>query len=69
MITTVSFEEGQLKLLIVQTNVLEPTLKFVVPDVGSLGVVTLPDPVSTVHAPAPTVGVLPANVVVVEHTV
>ena len=69
VITTVSFEEGQLKLLIVQTNELAPTLRLVTPEVGSPGVVTIPDPARTVQAPVPTVAVLAANVVVVEHTV
>ena len=69
VITTVSLEGGQVALLIVQTNVLAPTLRFVTPDVGSPGVVTLPDPASTVHAPVPMDGVLPANVAVAEQTV
>ncbi|HEY6190913.1 MAG TPA: hypothetical protein VI215_01155 [Bacteroidota bacterium] len=69
MITTVSLDEGQLALLIVQTNALAPTLRFVTPEAGSPGVVTLPDPASTVQAPAPTVGALAANVVAVEQTV
>jgi hypothetical protein len=67
--TTVSLDGGQLALLIVQTNVLAPTLRFVTPEPGSVTVVTLPVPVSTVHAPVPTVAVLPANVAVVEQTV
>src|SRR5258708_14141910 len=69
VITTVSFEGGQLKLLIVQTNMLAPTERPVTPDVGFPGVVTLPDPPSTVHAPVPTFGVLPARVAVVAQTV
>src|SRR5258706_3257352 len=67
--TTVSLDGGQLALLIVQTNVLAPTLRFVTPEAGSAGVVKIPDPARTVHAPAPTVGVFAAKVVVVEHTV
>src|SRR5258707_768712 len=50
VITTVSRDEGQLALVIVQKKVLTPTIKFVASDVGSPGCVTLPDPVSAVHA-------------------
>jgi hypothetical protein len=67
--TTVSFDDGQLRLLIVQTNVFAPTERAVTPEVGSPGVVTLALPVSTVHAPDPTVAVLPAKVAVVAQTV
>ena len=56
-------------MVIVQRNVLAPTDKPVTPDVGELGVVTEPDPAMTVHAPVPTVGVLPAKVAVVAQTV
>src|SRR5436309_1238547 len=69
VITTVSLDEGQLALLTVQTNVLAPTLRFVTPEVGSAGVVTLPVPVSTVHAPVPTDGAFAANVAVAAQTV
>ena len=69
VITTVSVDAGQLAFVIVQTNVLAPTLRLVTPDVGLPGVVTLPDPASTVHAPVPMEGVLPAKVPVVEQTV
>ena len=56
-------------MLIVQTNVFAPTLRFETPEVGSPGVVTLALPVSTVHTPDPTVAVLPANVAEVAQTV
>jgi hypothetical protein len=69
MTTTVSLEGGQLRLLIVQTNVFAPTLRFETPEAGSPGVVTIALPVRTVHVPVPTVAVLPASVAVVEQTV
>jgi len=56
-------------LLIVHTNEFVPTVNPVTPDVGSPGVVTVELPAMTVHVPVPTVGVLPANVAVVEQTV
>lgn len=68
MIVTVSFDGGQEALLIVQINVLMPTLSPVTPDAGSAGVVTDALPAITVHAPDPTAGVLPASVVLVEQT-
>jgi archaellin len=69
VITTVSLDEGQLALVIVQTNALAPTESPVTPEVGSPGVVTLALPVITVHTPVPTDAVLPARAVVVEQTV
>ena len=60
---------GQVPLLIVHTNVLTPAVKPVTPDVGDVGVVTIPDPAVTVHIPVPTVGVLAASVVVAEQMV
>lgn len=64
-----SVEGEQTPLLMVQRNVLMPTLKPVTPDVGDVGVVTTPVPAKTVHIPVPTTGVFPASVAVVEHTV
>src|SRR5205823_329104 len=69
IIVTVSLDGGQEALEIVQTNVFAPTVKPVTPDVGSLAVVTVALPAITVHAPVPTVGVLPASVAVVAQTV
>ena len=66
---TVSFDAGQDKLAIVHTKLFAPTLRFVTPEVGSPGVVTVALPAITVHAPVPTVEVLPAKVAVVEQTV
>ena len=66
---TVSFDDGHAPLLIVQTNVFAPTDNPVTPEVGFPGAVTDPLPAITVHAPVPTVGVLPASVAVAEQTV
>ena len=65
----VSLDGGQDALEIVQTKVFAPADNPVTPDVGLLGVVTVALPAITVHAPDPTVGVLPASVAVVAHTV
>jgi hypothetical protein len=49
----------------VQRRVATPgTTKPVTPEVGELGVVMVAVPETTVHAPVPTVGVLPAKVAV-----
>ena len=69
MIVTVSENVPQLRVEIVQTNVFAPTLNPVTPEVGLPGVVTVAEPAITVHVPVPTVGVFPARVAVVEHTV
>ena len=69
MTATVSLDAGHEALLIVQTNVFAPTESPVTPDVGSPGVVTVPLPAITVHAPVPTAGALPAKVAIVEQTV
>ena len=50
----------------VHRNVAVPdTAKSVTPEVGEDGVVMVAVPETTDHAPVPTAGVLPANVVVV----
>src|SRR5260221_12092967 len=69
VIVTLSFDGGHDPLVTVQTKVFAPTERPVTPEVGSAGVATLPVPARTVHAPTPTVGVLPARVAVVEQTV
>lgn len=68
MIVIVSLEEPHPDAVIVQTNVLAPTLRPVTPDVGLPGVVTDALPAMTVQAPVPTVGVFPARVAVVAQT-
>lgn len=51
----------------VQRKVAVPgTANPVTPEVGEAGVVMVAVPETTVHKPVPTVGVLPANVVMVE---
>jgi hypothetical protein len=62
---TVSLEGVHDPLLIVQTKLFAPTLSPVTPDEGDDGVVTVPPPERTLQAPVPTVGVLPANVLLV----
>jgi hypothetical protein len=68
-IVMASVVAGQGALVMVHTNVLVPTLRFVTPEVGEPGVVTIPVPAVTVHAPVPTAAVLPARVAVVAQTV
>jgi hypothetical protein len=69
IIVIASVDGVQAPLLIVHTNVLVPTLRPVTPEVGEPGEVTVADPAVTVHAPVPTVAVLPASVAVVAQTV
>jgi hypothetical protein len=69
VIMTVSLDDGQVPLLIVQTNVFAPTLNPVTPDAGLDGVVTDAPPPATVQIPLPTAGVLPANVAACAQTV
>ena len=69
MIITVSRDVGQTPLLIIHSNKFAPMANPVTPEVGSPGVVTVAPPLTTVHVPVPTVGVLPANVAVVAQTV
>lgn len=65
VIITSSVEATQGELEIVQRSVAVPgTAKPVTPEVGEDGVVIVAVPETTVHAPVPTVGVLPAKVAV-----
>lgn len=66
VITTSSVEFAQLPLLIVQRSVaVPPMVKPVTPLVDKVGVVTVAVPLTTLHAPVPVVGALPAKVAVV----
>ena len=62
-------ELTQGELEIVQLNTFAPTPNPVTPEVGELEVVIVPAPETSVQAPVPTDGVLPARVAVVAHTV
>ncbi len=57
------------ELVMVHSKTFAPTPKPVTPDVGDDGVVMVPAPLTKVHAPVPTVAVLPASVAVVPQTV
>jgi hypothetical protein len=65
----VDVDGGQGALLIVHINKFAPTPNPVIPDVGDDGVVIVPAPLTNVHTPVPTAGVLPARVAVVPHTI
>lgn len=69
VMVTSDVEAAHTPLLIVQRKALAPTPKPVTPDVGELGVVIVPVPLTNVQAPVPTVAVLPAKVAVVAQTV
>jgi hypothetical protein len=69
VMVTVSLEEGHEPFVIVQTNVFAPMDNPVTPEDGDPAVVTVEVPSITVHAPVPTVGVFPASVTVVAHTI
>ena len=58
-------EGAHTPLLIVHLNMLGPYPKPVTPEAGLFGVVIVPVPLTSVHRPVPTVGVFPANVVLV----
>jgi hypothetical protein len=60
-----SVEGVHAPLEIVHRNVFMPVLNPVTPDVGDVGVVTIPVPVITIHVPVPITGVFPARVAVV----
>jgi len=68
VIITWSEDGVQGGLEIVHSKTFAPTPKFVIPDVSEFGFVIVPEPLTSVHVPVPTVAVLPANVAVVPHT-
>ena len=53
----------------VHLKVFAPTPKDVMPDVGEVGVLMVPEPPTTDQVPPPVVGVLPAKVAVVAQRV
>src|SRR2546425_1158771 len=68
VITTSLVEAAHGALEIVQRKVFAPTPSAVTPLVGLLGVVMVPDPLTTVQRPEPTIAAFPASVAVVAHT-
>lgn len=64
VIITLSHKLAHPGLEIVHLNELEPLARPVTPDDGLAGVVTVPPPLNTVHAPVPEAGVFPARVAV-----
>ena len=67
MITS-SEDGGQTPFVIVQRKVFAPTPSPVTVEVGELGIVIVPDPLTNVHVQVPTVAVLPAKVAVATQT-
>ena len=63
VIVTVDVEDGQGAFAIVHINTFGPTPRPVTPDVGDVGLVIVPAPLTNVQVPVPTIGVFPANVV------
>ena len=66
---TVEVEGEQGGFEIVHSKTFGPTPSPVKPDIGDVGVVIVPVPLTSVHNPVPTAGMFPANVAVVEQTV
>ena len=67
MTVTVEVAAAQAPFVTVQVKVFAPTAKPVTPEVGLLGVVTVPEPEVKLHAPVPTVVVAFKFVVVTLH--
>jgi hypothetical protein len=65
LIVISSVEEIHVPFEIVHRNVFTPTLNPVTAEAGEAGIVTVPVPVITVHAPVPITGVFAARVAVV----
>ena len=68
VIVTSSAEAGHGLFVIVQRNTFGPTPNPVTVEFGEFGLVIVPDPLTKLHVPVPTVGVLPARVAVEPHT-
>ncbi len=68
VITTSSCESVQTPFNKVHLKVFGPTPKPVTPEVGLVGVVIVPVPLTRVHVPPPVVGVLADRVAVVPQT-
>lgn len=66
---TVSDDEGQVPLAIVQTNVFTPTLNPVTTQTGEVAANNEAPPATTVHVPVPIVGVFPFKVEFAEQMV
>ena len=60
---------AQVPFVIVQVKVFTPVVNPVIPEFGSVGLVTVAVPAVTVHAPVPTTGVLAASVAVLAQIV
>lgn len=69
VMTTSAVEAAQGALAMVQRKVLAPGPRSVTAEVGLVGLVMVPDPLTLVHVPVPDTGVFPASVTVVAHTV
>src|SRR5438477_6979334 len=61
---TSSVESVQVPLWIVHRNTLAPYPKLLTPELGLLGVVIVPLPLTKLHVPLPAVAVFPASVAV-----
>src|SRR5438445_2284636 len=61
---TFEVESAQVPLWIVHRNTLAPYPKPLTPELGLLGVVIVPLPLTKLHVPVPTVAVFPASVAV-----
>src|SRR6266849_5184659 len=64
VMVTSEVESVQVPLWIVQRKTFAPKPRAVTPEFGLLGVVIVALPLTSVHVPVPTVGLLPARVAV-----
>lgn len=67
VIVTLLVVEAQGGFEIVHMKTFGPTPKAVTPDVGEVGVVIVPEPLTNDHDPVPTLAAFPASVAVVPH--